>query len=247
MVLRVEDLDPQRCRSEFYRAGIEDLTWFGLQWVEGPDVSGPVGPYLQRERQPLYLEAWQRLRTARLIYPCRCSRKDVLRATVAPHDEDDDPLYPGTCRPIDSSPPSENSSLAADNPAGLHWRFQVPDGEQLRFYDGRLGEQKAIAGKDFGDFLVWRRDGVPAYQLAVTVDDAAMGITEVVRGADLLTSTFRQLLLYRALEKTAPQFFHAPLVTDELGRRLAKRHASRSLRELRAAGVTPEEIRSRFL
>lgn len=126
----------------------------------------------------------------------------------------------------------------------MNWRFRVPGGETLSFFDARVGLQSAVAGCDFGDFIVWRRDDVPAYQLAAVIDDADMQITEVVRGADLLTSTFRQLLLYRALDLQPPKFFHAPLITDESGKRLAKRHASLSLRALRESGATPEEIRS---
>jgi glutamyl-tRNA synthetase len=131
-------------------------------------------------------------------------------------------------------------------PAGINWRFRVPDGERLEFVDQRLGLQTAVAGKDFGDFAIWRRDDVPAYQLAVVVDDAAMQITEVVRGEDLLLSTFRQLLVYRALNFDPPKFYHAPLLLDESGKRLAKRHASLSLRALREAGATPEAIRRLF-
>ena len=134
-----------------------------------------------------------------------------------------------------------------DSPSGHNWRFHVPDGEALQFVDRRLGPQRAIAGVDFGDFIVWRKDDVPGYQLAVVVDDAAMQITEVVRGADLLLSTFRQLLLYRALGLSAPRFYHAELITDAAGQRLAKRHDSLSLRELRASGADPEELRRRHL
>jgi glutamyl/glutaminyl-tRNA synthetase len=246
MILRIEDLDPQRCRPEFRDAIVEDLAWFGLEWNEGPDKGGPNAPYRQSERISFYLAAWRKLRDSGFIYPCRCSRKDVLQAALAPHDEDEEPIYPGTCRPERSSKGEPTTAVASD-PSGVHWRFRVPDGEELRFTDGRLGEQSSIAGTDFGDFVVWRKDGVPSYQLAVVVDDAAMGITEVVRGKDLLTSTFRQLLLYRALDEIAPQFFHSPLITDESGKRLAKRQASLGLRALREAGVTPNEIRRRFL
>jgi glutamyl-tRNA synthetase len=131
--------------------------------------------------------------------------------------------------------------------AGVHWRFRVSDGDGISFRDGRLGDQRAIAGKHFGDFIVWRKDDVPAYQLAVVMDDIAMQINEVVRGEDLLTSTFRQLLLYKALGAAPPQFYHTALIKDESGRRLAKRHASLSLRALREAGETPDEIRRRYL
>ncbi len=237
LLLRIEDLDRARCRPEFADAIREDLTWFGLSWEEGPDVGGPYAPYRQSERPDFYLEAWRTLRDAGLIFPCRCSRRDVAEAAGAPHHDNDEPIYPGTCRP----PPG--TIFDAPTPAGINWRFRVPDGETIAFHDGRLGSQNAAAGTDFGDFLVWRKDDVPAYQLAVVVDDIAMKISEVVRGADLLTSTFRQLLLYCALGEAAPAFYHAELVTDSLGKRLAKRDASLSLRELRARGVTPEEIR----
>jgi glutamyl-tRNA synthetase len=232
LVMRIEDLDPQRCRPEFREAIFEDLTWFGLHWDEGPDVGGEFAPYQQDERRDFYLDALEKLRRGGFIYPCTCSRRDVLGAAVAPHSENEEPIYPGTCRTKDVET------------AGVNWRFRVPDGETIEFLDQRLGRESAVAGKDFGDFIVWRRDDVPAYQLAVVTDDAAMRITEVVRGADLITSTFRQLLLYRALEIEPPQFYHAPLITDSLGNRLAKRHASLSLRELRSAGANPEELRA---
>ncbi len=232
LILRVEDLDRDRCRPEFREAIFDDLGWFGLRWDEGP--------YLQSERRHFYLEAWAKLRDRGLIYPCRCSRRDVLSAAGAPHAEDEEPIYPGTCRPASLTIP------AVADPAGATWRFRVPPGEELQFVDRFAGPQCATAGSEFGDFVVWRKDDVPAYQLAVVVDDAAMGITEVVRGADLLRSTFRQLLLYRALELSVPEFCHLPLVTDSLGKRLAKRHDALSLRALRVEGLTPEDIRHRF-
>ena len=144
MILRVEDLDPQRCRPEFCDAIIPDLSWFGLRWDEGPDVGGTAGPYSQSERQDHYLDAWTKLRDAGLIYPCRCSRKDVLQTAVAPHDEDEEPIYPGTCRPVTAA--QIDSARNHSEPQGVHWRFQVPDGEELRFRDERLGEQQAVAG-----------------------------------------------------------------------------------------------------
>ena len=241
LVLRVEDLDEERCRPEFNQAIVGDLRWFGLKWVEGPDVGGPYAPYVQSARRALYLGAWEKLRAGGFIYPCKCSRRDVLSSAGAPHGENDEPLYPGTCR-LRASEVAE-----AAQPAGVNWRFRVPDGSALQFLDGRLGQQRAVAGGDFGDFVVWRRDDVPAYQLAVVVDDIAMRITEVVRGADLLVSTFRQLLLYRALGVESPDFYHTPLLTDASGRRLAKRDAALSLRSLRERGVTPEELRAPYL
>jgi glutamyl-tRNA synthetase len=161
----------------------------------------------------------------------------VLRALGAPHEGDDEPIYPGTCRP-------DSDRELRQIPAGRvpHWRFRVLDGRSVSFVDGHLGPQSFTAGRDFGDFVVWRNDDVPSYQLAVVVDDTAMQITEVVRGADLLLSTARQLLLYEALELTPPGFFHCPLVVDEHGVRLAKRHASLSLRELRSQGRIADEL-----
>ena len=234
-------MDRDRCRLEFRKAITEDLRWFGLRWDEGPDVPGPFAPYAQSERLAFYLDAWRKLRDAGLIYPCVCSRRDIQQSASAPHQENEEPHYPGTCRPK----PGTVSDL--DSPEGRNWRFRVPDGEKLQFDDNRLGAQEAVAGIDFGDFVVWRRDNVPAYQLAVAVDDAAMQITEVVRGADLLVSTFRQLLIFRALSLIPPQFYHTELIVDDSGQRLAKRHASLSLRELRRSGVTPEELRARDL
>ena len=250
LVLRDEDLDPARSRAEFAAAMLEDLRWLGVEWQEGPDLGGPFGPYRQSARRSLYLEAWSRLVASGRVYPCACSRRDIARAAEAPHEgsqagarpaPDDEPHYPGTCRPRTGFPTRERAA-----PAGLNWRFRVPDGEEIVFEDLKQGRQSFVAGRDFGDFVVWRRDDVPAYQLAVAVDDAQMRITEVVRGADLLKSTARQMLLQRALGYATPAYFHCDLLTDERGERLAKRHESLSLRRLRAAGVTPEEARARF-
>lgn len=238
LILRVEDIDAARCKPEFAEALMEDLRWFGLEWDEGPDQGGPHAPYLQSARRAAHLAALEQLRAGGFIYPCRCSRRDVLQALRAPHASDEEPNYPGTCRP------NEAAFIAPAGLEGVHWRFRVPYGERLTYLDAALGPQSAVAGVDFGDFVVWRRDGVPSYQLAVTADDAAMGVTEVVRGADLRLSTFRQLLLYRALGWPAPRFYHAPLLTDPAtGQRLAKRHDALSLRQLRAQGATPEALR----
>ncbi len=235
LILRVEDIDTTRCKLEFRRALYEDLRWMGIEWEEGPDCGGPYSPYLQSERIPLYREALRELHRRGFIYPCRCSRQDVLNALSAPHSGEEEPPYPGTCRPAPGAVLPE-----IREGEDVHWRFRVPEGEELTFHDLAHGPQHATAGADFGDFVVWRRDDVPAYQLAVVVDDAAMKITEVVRGSDLLLSTFRQLLLYRALGLEAPAFYHAPLVLDpETGERLAKRHAALSLRQLRAMGADP--------
>jgi glutamyl-tRNA synthetase len=251
LVLRNEDLDAARIRADFTAAMLEDLRWFGLIWQEGPDVGGPYGPYNQSERRAHYVAAVEQLRASGAVYPCRCSRRDVHEAAGAPHEAPpgeawapDEPLYPGTCRPPLRSGLAPGISL--EPRLGTNWRFRVPDGTVLAFTDGRYGPQTATAGVHFGDFIVWRKDDLPAYQLACVVDDAAMRITEVVRGADLLLSTFRQLLLYRALGLTPPAFCHCPLVTDEHGVRLAKRHDPLSLRAMRAQGRLPDEIRQEF-
>jgi len=240
LILRNEDLDAARYKVEFVNAMLDDLRWFGLEWSEGPDIGGPYAPYNQSERMDLYGVALETLRMGNFIYPCTCSRKDIQRAVTAPHAGDDELIYPGTCRD------KTLSTLNAQPTTGVAWRFRVPDGECISFNDGHFGEQKYVAGKDFGDFIVWRGDGVPAYQLACVVDDAAMRITEVVRGADLLVSTARQLLLYRALGLRPPEFFHCELMRDGAGQRLAKRHDALSLRRLRETGESPERIREKW-
>ena len=235
-----------------------------------PDFGGDIShgkilaPYSQSERRSSYLDAWRKLRDGGLIYPCTCSRKDLERALSAPHEEplhgplhgadsandappggdafgaDDELPYPGTCRE------KIGEALQYESPAGVSWRFKVPDGETISFEDGYFGRQQFVAGRDFADFLLWRRDDIPAYQLAVVVDDAAMQITEVVRGADLLKSTARQLLLIRALGYSVPAYFHCPLLRDEKNVRLAKRHDALSLRALREQGMDPDALREQF-
>jgi glutamyl-tRNA synthetase len=235
MILRNDDLDSTRYKMEFVEAMLEDLRWFGFEWSEGPDIGGKFAPYNQSERMTFYQAALEKLRAGNFIYPCTCSRKDIQQAVTAPHAADDEVVYPGTCR-NNSKSKTQNSKFA--------WRFRVPDDETISFHDENLGAQKFIAGKDFGDFVVWRGDGVPAYQLSCAVDDAAMQITEVVRGADLLVSTARQILIYRALGFTPPKFFHCELMLDAGGQRLAKRHDALSLRALRGQGKTPEALRA---
>jgi glutamyl-tRNA synthetase len=257
LVMRMEDLDQERSRSAYADAALEDLRWLGIRWHEGPDKGGPHAPYLQSKRKNLYLAAWRRLLWRGYLFPCRCSRKDLETALGAPHESgrdgsrekmeplDDEPIYPGTCRHLGSATqlPGPTAS-AVESPEGFNWRFRVPQGEVVAFEDANLGLQTFVAGKDFGDFVVWRRDGGPSYQLACVADDAEMGITEVVRGADLLKSTARQILLYRALGFDVPAWFHCRLVVDHNGRRLAKRHDALSLRGLRQRGLTPMNILS---
>jgi glutamyl/glutaminyl-tRNA synthetase len=212
----------------------EDLHWLGITWQ---------AEVRQSDRLALYRDAMQQLIAAGHVYPCHCSRRDLERATLAPHeDTDDEPIYRGTCRP------SEPWALGPES--SLNYRFRVPDNETITFTDLSAGPQSFRAGCDaaagFGDFLVWRKDGLPSYQLACAVDDAAMCITEVVRGCDLLKSTARQILLQRALDLPTPTYFHCDLMRDEAGIRLAKRHDALSLRTLREAGLTPQQVRAKF-
>ena len=226
MLYRNEDLDTARCKPEFQSAALEDCRWLGLVW-QGEPVN-------QSDRLDHYKEALEKLKRDGHLFPCICTRKDIREATTAPQSEEGEVLYPGTCRP----------ALVTSENQPANWRFRVPDGKVIKFQDGHFGPQQFVAGRDFGDFPVWQKNGVPAYQLAVVVDDAAMGITEVVRGTDLLISTARQLLLYDALGLTPPAFFHCELMCDENGQRLAKRHDSLSLQSLRAQGKSPAELRA---
>lgn len=240
LILRNDDLDSTRYRMDFVDGMIADLRWLGVEWQEGPDVGGPHAPYNQSERRPIYRRALEQLHAAGLIFPCTHSRRDVLEAVGAPHG-DDEPVYPREFRPTATSP-----LPPLGEPVTVNWRLRVPEGETLVFHDAAAGEQRAVAGRDFGDFLVWRKDDVPSYQLACAVDDAAMRITEIVRGADLIKSTFRQILLLRALGHAVPSFCHCALVTDDHGVRLAKRHDALSLRALRERGVSPAELVAQF-
>ncbi len=237
LILRVEDLDQARCRAEYTVAMLDDLQWLGIRWDEGPDVGGQFAPYTQSQRGAWYLAVWQQLHATGLIYPSPHSRRDVQAALQAPHEADDnESLFP-----VELRPPIDTAQEATE-PGAMNWRFRVPDGREIVFQDGRCGEIRRIAGCDFGDFLVWRKDGLPSYEMAVVADDHEMGITEVVRGEDLLTSTARQLLLYEALGWTPPAWYHTALVLDESGQRLAKRAAAQSLAELRAAGDSPKML-----
>jgi glutamyl/glutaminyl-tRNA synthetase len=230
LVLRIEDLDPLRCRPEWTERAMEDLAWLGVRWSEGP--------VFQTQRREVYEAAWRALRDGGHVYPCRVSRKELRDAAHAPHDEEegDEPVFPAELRA------SPDAGRDAASPAGVVWRFRAPYGETVRFTDALHGEQCFTAGREFGDFVVWRNDDVPAYELAVVADDAAMGITEVVRGEDLLRSTARQLLVYRALGLTPPAWRHVPLVRDANGKRLAKRHQALAVRELRKRGYSPDEV-----
>ncbi len=231
--LRIDDLDRARSRAEYVDAAMQDLHWLGIAW-QGELV-------FQSGRTELYRAAWERLTLAGLVYPCVCSRKDLAEAADAPHESGGEPVYPGTCRP--AAPPGDGvrKRWASDGPGGRNWRFRVESGT-VAWHDGSAGAQAFTAGWHFGDFGVWRRDGWAAYQLASVADDAAMGVTEVVRGADLLLSTARQILLFRALGAAVPAFSHVPLVLDAHGQRLAKRTDALSVRALREAGLSAADV-----
>lgn len=232
-ILRIEDLDPQRSKMEFARQIEDDLLWLGLEWDEGGLAGiGPHGPYVQSQRHNLYEEALERLKATGLCYPCICSRADIL-ATQAPHESDGRVVYKGTCRP--SVMPSTFRELPR---AAV--RLMVPD-ENITFYDLIKGKQTVNLARHCGDFIVRRGDGAWSYQLAVVVDDALMGVTEVMRGDDLLLSAAQQIYLYRLLGYTPPEFAHLPLICNEDGRRLSKRDKSLSMEYLRA-NHSPEEI-----
>ena len=235
-VMRVEDLDRNRSRDSLAGQSLEDLDWLGLDWDEGPDRGGPYGPYVQWPRRSDYERAFERLKRAGHLYPCFCSRRDIASAASAPQDPGELRRYPGTCREI----PSEEAKARAGGNQRHAWRFRV-DGEAPGFDDrvwGRWGEGQPAPG----DFVVYRADGVPAYQLAVVVDDAAMAIDEVVRGDDLLSSTPAQLRLYAALGLRAPVFGHVPLLLGTDRARLSKRHRGVTLCELREAGYGPQTV-----
>lgn len=228
VLLRIEDLDAQRCPRVYADAIVDDLAWLGLA------ADGPRPPVYQSERSAIYQQYYDKLAARGLTYPCFCSRSQ-LHAASAPHRSDGQVVYAGTCRGLTPAEAAEKARHKA--PA---WRVRVPD-EEIAFVDGHLGPYAENLARDCGDFYLRRADGVFAYQLAVVVDDALMGVTEVVRGADLLSSTPRQLWLYRELGLTPPAFYHLPLLLDHEGRRLSKRDGDQSLEHLRAR-YAPEEI-----
>lgn len=229
VLLRIEDIDSPRIKPGAAEQSLDDLRWLGLDWDGEPVV--------QTTRLPLYKAALGRLIQRDLVYPCTCTRSDIASAASAPHAEHEGPVYPGTC--------SHRSAADADSlTVPFAWRFRAT--ESPAFTDRFLGEVRIDLKDTGGDFVVWKNTGTPAYQLAVVVDDAAMGITEVIRGDDLVPSTPRQLLLYDALGLAPPAFAHVPLVVGPDGRRLAKRHGDTRLSSLREAGMMPEELIGRL-
>lgn len=234
--LRIEDIDGPRSKPHWVELIYEDLRWLGLDWDEGPDVGGPYAPYTQSERLEQYEAAFRELAEGGRIYPCYCSRAELMAVSSAPHGlASEGPVYSGACRSLDAA--QRRMREAEKTPSH---RFAVPD-EPTVFFDGVRGRVAFPPGAG-GDFVVKRADGIFGYQLAVVVDDAAMNVTDVLRGADLLDSTPRQLWLYDALGRTPPRFAHVPLLCDASGERLSKRHRSLAVAALREAGLSPEAI-----
>ncbi len=236
-ILRVEDIDAPRTVPGAEARMLDDLRWLGLDWDEGPDVAGPAGPYRQSERGDIYQAALAGLAERGLTYLCTCSRKD-LREASAPHGEPvgpDGPVYPGTCRDTD---PAEQ----ARHPAGAAVRFRIDQTPSIIFTDMFLDAQRFDLQNLSGDFIIRRRAGLWAYQLACAVDDALMGVTHALRGEDLLSSTPRQIVLIRALGWREPTYGHLPLVLDGQGERMCKRDGSCSIQSLRQKGWTREQV-----
>ncbi len=238
-ILRIEDLDQPRVRPGSTECMLADLRWLGLDWDEGPDCGGPYAPYTQSARLHIYQHYLKQLQDANLVYPCYCTRAEIAQAASAPQqDVEDGPRYPGTCFNLTAS--QRRCYEANGRKASL--RFRVPEESQVTFNDLIVGEYTQHVHSAVGDFIVQRSDGIFAYQFAVVVDDALMRINQVVRGTDLLSSTARQILLYKALGFPIPIFAHVPLMLDEQGHRLAKRQQSAGLAPLKEAGKTPQAL-----
>jgi glutamyl-tRNA synthetase len=238
-VWRVEDLDPPRVVPGMAAAQMEDLAWLGLDWDEGPDLGGPFAPYTQSERSAVYEDALRRLAGAGFLFPCRLSRKDLQAMASAPHGSEDAP-YPASLRPAQLEPDwFERLRNPGRTDAAI--RFRVDD-HPVSFVDRVQGPITERVDLAVGDFVLKRRDGLWAYQLAVVVDDLAMAIDDVVRGADLLASTARQIQLIEALGGTPPAYAHVPLMVNARGEKLSKRDGGLTLRSLREAEVAPEAV-----
>lgn len=236
LVLRMEDIDPERSRPQFAEEILRDLAWLGLDWDEGPDVGGAFAPYTQAVRLDRYAEVIDRLTRLGRTYPCYCSRKELKTMASAPHIEDVGPVYPGTCLGLGEMERSEREAQGRRPALRLHGQ------ENIGFEDLVQGDVRLGWAECGGDFPLRRSDGVIAYQLAVAVDDIDQGISLVVRGADILPCTPRQILIFSLLGARVPQYAHVPLLLDHEGSRLAKRHQSCELRALREQGVSPKAI-----
>ena len=237
MVLRMEDLDPDRCRPQFAEGLLEDLQWLGLDWDEGSDRPGVTASYKQSERSDLYQAAFDSLADQGLVYPCFCSRAELRSVASAPHAGEAEPLYSGRCAGLSATEQTEKLSVRRQ----AAYRLRVGEAE-IAFTDQLFGPQRQKLIQGCGDFVIRRSDGVYAYQLAVVVDDAAMQIDRVLRGADLLASTPRQIYLWQLLGYPPPTFIHAPLLLAADGSRLSKRQGSLTIEALRCSGVRPQRI-----
>lgn len=238
-VLRIEDLDPDRSRPAYVAQLLHDLRWLGLDWDEGPDVGGPYAPYAQDQRRARYAAALEALLARDLVYPCFCTRAEIRAAASAPHGPPRHEACPNRCRELSAA--ERRARIAAGRRPSLRVRMPTHS-TVITFEDLSRGLIQEDVAQAAGDFVVQRSDGVHAYQLAVVVDDGAMAISHVIRGADLLSSTARQIWLHQQLGFTPPRFGHVPLLIDTAGQRLSKRHAALALAELRAAGRRPTEI-----
>ncbi|WP_027182060.1 tRNA glutamyl-Q(34) synthetase GluQRS [Oleidesulfovibrio alaskensis] len=237
LVLRMEDIDPDRSRREFELGIVEDLKWLGLDWDEGPDSGGAFGPYRQSDRLGYYGQVLDEFIRSGKVYPCYCTRKELRSMASAPHLGEHVPVYPGTCRNLDAA--GQRHREASGRAPAQRMRC----GEKPRtFVDAVYGRQRYAPAEWGGDFPVRRSDGVFAYQFAVVLDDAAMQVNQVVRGRDILHCTPRQLVIYEAIGAEPPAYIHVPLVLDAEGERLAKRHGHFELRRLREAGVAPQAL-----
>ena len=235
IVLRIEDLDAERCPRVYADLLEQDLAWLGLTWDEGGSTGGAHAPYYQSECGDIYTQSYRKLEQRGLVYPCFCSRSQ-LHAASAPHTSDGNVIYPGTCRGLTPEEIAEKRKKKA--PA---YRLMVPD-EEITFTDGCMGTHTENLLRDCGDFYLRRADGVFAYQLAVVVDDGAMGVTQVVRGSDLLDSTPRQLWLQERLGLPHPEYGHVPLLLAPDGRRLAKRDRDQELGALQSCYSAQELV-----
>ena len=243
VILRMEDIDSPRIKRGAAQQAVEDLRWLGLDWDEGPDLGGPHAPYVQTERLAVYREALDHLQAAERVYPCTCTRSDVAAAASAPHAGQEGPRYPGTCSYRSAADAAILTRRLSEEVAAATfcWRFRAAS-RQRELADLVAGSQSCNVAADLGDFVVAKADGTPAYQLAVVVDDEAMGVTEVLRGNDLLPSAFRQHELYEFFGWKPPEFAHVPLVVGRDGRRLAKRHGDTRLATLRTSGIPAEKL-----
>ncbi len=239
LILRIEDLEHPRVKPGAAGQVLEDLRWLGLDWDEGPDIGGDRGPYVQSERLEIYERAIRRLSEAGRIYPCVCSRKETENLQRAPHADEHILVYPGTCRGRFAS--WEDAQKVMPEGRIPVWRYKTEPGVS-EFDDALNGTVRADMENDIGDFALARDRRGAGYTLACVVDDAAMGVTEVVRGDDLLVATHSHIALQRALNLPVPAYMHVPLVVSPDGRRLAKRHGDTRLSSLRESGVSPERV-----